>query len=189
MKEQTTKQKAAESAAFGCLSRRQFLFYGAGTVSTLALSSIFGATAAFASEARLAKYSRRRIARLSDVQQDVPVEFLYPNNDPTYAQCFLVKLGEKAGGGVGPDQDIVAFSSLCPHMGGLLNKSYKPEHKVAGPCPSHLTTFDLTRHGMVVAGHAVESLPQIVLEVQGDAIYATAVAGLIFGGATNPGVK
>ncbi len=172
----------------GCVDRRQFLFLGAGAVSTLALSSIFGSSAAFAADARHAAYPRKKIAQLSALAVDTPIDFLYPNDDATYAQCFLVKLGEKAGGGVGPDQDVVAFSAICPHMGGLLNRSYKPEHKVAGPCPSHLSTFDLTRHGMIVAGHSVESLPQIVLEVEGDDIYATGVAGLIFGGATNPGI-
>ncbi len=119
---------------------------------------------------------------------DAPVDFLYPNDDDTYARCFLVKLGEQAGGGAGPEQDVVAFSSLCPHMGGILSGSYKGEHKVAGPCPTHLSTFDLTRHGMVVAGHAVQSLPQIVLEVKGDNIFATGVAGLFFGGPKNPGM-
>ena len=52
---------------------------------------------------------------------------------------------------------------------------------MAGPCPTHLTTFDLTRHGIVIAGHATESLPQITLEVQGDDIYASGVLGLVFG--------
>ncbi|MFQ5636856.1 MAG: arsenate reductase (azurin) small subunit [bacterium] len=189
MKEDIIAKPESKPGISGCINRRQFLFYSAGAVSTLALSSIFGASAALASEAVFAQYPRKKIARLSDVRLDTPVEFLYPNDDATYAQCFLVKLGEKAGGGVGSDQDVVAFSSLCPHMGGLLNKSYNSDHKVAGPCPSHLTTYDLTRHGMVVAGHAVENLPQIVLEVQGGDIYATGVAGLIFGGAKNPGMK
>jgi len=186
----TLNQKpVSESGGIGCINRRQFLFYSAGAVSTVALSSIFGPAAAFASEAKYAKYPRKKIASLSDLQADQPIDFFYPSDDPTYAQCFLVKLGEKVGGGVGKDQDIVAFSSLCTHMGGLLNRSYNAEHKVAGPCPSHLTTFDLTRHGMVVAGHAVESLPQIVLDVSGNNIYATGVAGLIFGSSRNPGMK
>jgi Rieske Fe-S protein len=33
---------------------------------------------------------------------------------------------------------------------------------------------------MVVSGHATQGLPQIVLETEGDDIYATAVMGLIF---------
>jgi len=187
MKNESAQDKLKLVQPPSCVDRRQFLLASAGTVSLLALSSIFGSTAAFAGRARLARYPRRKIARLSELQTDQPLDFLYPNDDPTYAQCFVVKLGERAGGGVGPDGDIVAFSGLCPHMGGLLTRAYKPEHKVAGPCPSHLTTFDLTRHGMVIAGHAVQSLPQIVLETKGDTLFASGVTGLIFGAADNPG--
>ena len=95
-----------------------------------------------------------------------------------------MKLGTEAGGGIGADKDIVAFSSLCTHMGWGLSDTritYRKEHKMLGPCPLHLTTFDLTRYGMVVAGHATEALPQIVLEVDGDDIIATGVLGLIYG--------
>jgi arsenite oxidase small subunit len=48
-----------------------------------------------------------------------------------------------------------------------------------------MTTFDMTRHGMVVAGHATESLPQVVLEVRGDTIYATGILGLVYGKRNN----
>ena len=54
-----------------------------------------------------------------------------------------------------------------------------------GPCPSHLSTYDLTRHGMVVAGHATEGLPQVLLETRGDDIYAVGVMGLIYGFSNN----
>jgi arsenite oxidase small subunit len=62
-----------------------------------------------------------------------------------------------------------------------LQGTYKDAYQALGPCPLHLTTFDLTRHGMVISGHATESLPQIVLEVQGDDIYAVGVQGLVYG--------
>jgi len=186
-RDQNVDQQDAKSE-FNCINRRQFLLYGAGAVSTLALGSIFGSSSSFAGQAQFAQYPRKRIVGLSELKTDQPIEFFYPNDDPTYSKCLIVNIGERAGGGVGPAQNIVAFSGICTHMGGLLNKVYKPEHKAIGPCPSHLTTFDITRHGMVIAGHAVESLPQIVLEVEGNSIYATAVAGLIFGGPTNPGM-
>ena len=59
------------------------------------------------------------------------------------------------------------------------------DYKILGPCPLHLTTFDLRRHGMVVAGHATQSLPQLVLEVDGNDIYATGILGLIYGKCNN----
>ena len=76
-------------------------------------------------------------------------------------------------------QDIVAFNSFCTHMGGPLAGTFKADQGVAGPCPLHWTLFDLTRHGMVVAGHATMGLPQITLELDGDDILATGVMGLI----------
>ena len=134
-------------------------------------------------EAELAQYPRKRIGSLSALETDAPVSFTYPYEDLNSLN-FLVKMGTPAGLGVGPESDIVGFNTLCTHMGGDLSdlsKSYLKEHKVSGPCPLHLTTFDLTRYGMVVAGHATESLPQIVLEVDGDDIYATGILGLIYG--------
>lgn len=129
------------------------------------------------------KYARTRIASLSEILDGEPRVFYYPDDDP-YGANLLVKLGELAGGGVGPDRDIVAFNQLCTHMGGPLAGTYNPAQNVLGPCPFHLTTFDLTRHGMVVSGHATESLPQIMLEVEGDAVYAVGVMGLMYGHST-----
>jgi arsenite oxidase small subunit len=41
--------------------------------------------------------------------------------------------------------------------------------------------FDLTRHGILISGQAYQSLPQILLELEGDNIFAVGVFGLIFG--------
>ena len=159
---------------FMCMTRRHFLLAGA---SAVALSSVPGLAAAAQLVAK--EYPRQKIASLKDLKQDQPLDFSYPPGNPT--PFFVVKLGEAAGAGQGPDDDIVAFSYLCSHMGGPLHGSYKPAHKAMGPCPLHLTTFDLTRHGMVISGHATESLPQAQLEISGGDIYATGVMGLIYG--------
>lgn len=156
-----------------CMSRRSFLLAGA---SAVAMTTLPGFSATF----DVKKFSPQRIASLKDLESGEPINFQYPFDDP-YATNILVKLGEKAGAGVGKDKDIVAFNQLCTHMGGPLVGTYKKEHQVLGPCPFHLTTFDLTRHGMVVSGHATDSLPQIMLEVEGDDIYAVGVMGLIYG--------
>ncbi|MBT6910082.1 MAG: arsenate reductase (azurin) small subunit, partial [Rhodospirillaceae bacterium] len=47
--------------------------------------------------------------------------------------------------------------------------------------PLHLSTYDLTRHGILISGQAYQSLPQVLLELDGDDIYAVGVFGLIFG--------
>lgn len=161
-----------------CLKRRQFLIGGGASFGVLAVPGF--------ADARLvgSRYPASRIAALADLKLKQPKEFAYPNNAVVN---ILVKLGEPAGGGVGPLNDIVAFNATCTHMGGPVGADvYKPAHNVLGPCPLHLTTFDLTRHGMVVSGHATESLPQIMLEIRDGDIFAVGVMGLIFGYAENP---
>ncbi len=162
-----------------CLSRRELLL--AGGTATVVLAMFPGMAWAQEVPAVVAKYPKKKVARLADLREGAPVEFKYPTEDPLYAASFLVKLGAPAGGGVGPDDDVVAFNSLCPHVGGPLMGTYQHRYRALGPCPFHLTTFDLTKHGMVIAGHATESLPQVVLEVEGGDVYATGVMGLIFG--------
>ena len=130
--------------------------------------------------ARQVEYPRQVIGRLSELEFGQPVSFNYPWEHPASTN-FLIKLNEPAGGGVGPDQNVVAFNSLCTHQGGPLAGQFHGDRGVAGPCPLHLTTFDLTRHGMVISGHATLGLPQIILETEGDDIIATGVLGLIFG--------
>jgi len=162
-----------------CLSRRAFLLSGGAAVTVMALgglSEAFGQGTAL----QVASYPRKKIGRVSQLKVDQPVHFQYPWNDFNSTN-MLIRLGVPAGGGAGPHQDIVAFSLLCTHMGGQLDGRYRGQYKVLGPCPLHLSTFDLTRHGMVVAGQATESLPQIVLETKGDEIWATGVMGLIYG--------
>jgi len=167
-----------------CLTtRRQFLFMSgaAAATATILLSGIpgFGTKKV---EAVVSKYPRQKIGKLSDLKQDMPVTFAYPSKD---IKNMLVKLGVPAGGGVGPKMDVVAFNPVCTHMGGPLAQAYKAEYKALGQCPFHQSTFDLTRHGMIICGHATQSLPQIQLEVEGNDIYATAVIGLVHGRNSN----
>jgi arsenite oxidase small subunit len=170
------------------MSRRHFLLTGGLAVTVVALGG--AAACAPAREAGgaatplalLASYPRQKIGTLSALKTGVPTEFAYPYANVTN---ILVKLGVPAGGGVGPGGDVVAFTQQCTHMGGPMSGTFKAEHQVLGPCPLHLTTYDLTRHGMVVSGHGTESLPQIVLETQGDDIYAVGVLGLLYGYSSN----
>jgi len=167
-----------------CMSRRDFLLAGGAVTMTTLIATIPGVRV-LALPARIKTYPRKRIVTLDAVKQDVPIPFKYPFEDPLGSASVLVKLGVPAGGGVGPHDDIVAFNALCTHMGGPLMGTYKSEYKAMGPCPFHLTTFDLTKRGMVIAGHATESLPQVLLEIDDGVIYATGMLGLIYGRASN----
>ena len=167
--------------------RREFLLYSsvaATSATTITLS--LGGTAE-AQQARVVGYPRQFIAKLSELEDHVPVDFAYPDQ-ALNSQCMLVKMGgTKSGGGIGPDNDVVAYSYLCTHQGGPLQGTYQAndEHRTLGPCPLHLSLFDLRRHGIIVSGQAYQSLPQIVLELDGDEIYAVGVLGLIFGRSEN----
>lgn len=162
-----------------CMTRRAFLFRsGAAAVGTVMLPALAGMDGE-ALAAELARYPKKRIGKLSALKAGQPVSFNYPDTGQN-SQSILVKLGAPAGGGIGPEEDVVAFNSLCPHMGGPAGSVFHAKEQVT-TCPLHQTIFDLTRHGMVVAGHATESLPQVLLELQGDDIYAVGIIGLIYG--------
>jgi len=164
----------------GCIDRRTFLMQsGVAAGSAVLLTGIPGMSGE-ALAAQITRYPRQLIGRMSALKTNKPVKFNYPDRS-RHSGSVLVKLGEEAGGGVGRHRDVVAFNTICTHMGGNMMRNYLSAHKVLGPCPFHQSTFDLTRHGMVVSGHATESLPQVLLEVKGDKIYAVGLIGLIYG--------
>lgn len=169
----------------GFVSRRQFLIFGGTGLAVVGTMAASGTALGQAAQLMMSQYPEKKIGNFGNLKVKVPVAFKYPNDS---VENVLVMLGERAGGGIGPAQDIVGFNTVCPHMGGYIGpEGYKADYNVLGPCPLHLTTFDLTKHGMVVSGHATESLPQIVLEqrAEGD-IYAIGVMGLFYGYSNNP---
>ncbi len=183
-----------------CVTRRAFLLAGGTVVGGSALATLFPGIAGEAGTTRcagadpdvyrqdtvfkVAEYPRKWVAGAGQLAEGKPKRFFYPYEEP-HCKSFVVKLGTQAGGGVGDGKDIVAFNLMCPHMGGTLDGQYCHNVKVQGPCPVHLSTYDLTRHGMTIAGHATEPLPQVVLEEKDGQIYAVGVLGLIYGYASN----
>lgn len=168
------------------MSRRKFLLYsgaGAAAASTISITLFPGTARATRAKARIVGYPRKKIGSLSQLADNKPLDFKYPD-EGLNSECMLVKMGGvKAGGGVGEQRDIVAFSYLCTHQGGPMQGQYKvkDEHRVLGQCPLHLSTYDLRRHGIIVSGQAYQSLPQVLLEVEGDDIYAVGMMGLLYG--------
>lgn len=165
----------------GLVSRRNFLKLSGATLVTLTLP-VYLRKAGIPTtlQAQRVDYPRQVVGNLSELQPGTPVAFRYPW-DNELATNYLMQLDEPAGGGIGADNNIVAFNAFCTHQGGPLAGQFQTDVGVAGPCPLHWTTFDLTRHGMVVSGHATQGLPQVTLELEGDDIVATGVMGLIFG--------
>lgn len=183
MSDSSKKDETATAHGTCMLNRREFLMYTgttAAAVSTISLNLFPGEAQA---KARLVGYPRQFVGKLSQLKENTPLDFNYPDKNQN-SQCFVVKMdGAKAGGGIGPQRDVVAFSYLCTHQGGFLNGKYQAvgEHRVLGQCPLHLSTYDLTRHGIIVSGQAYQSIPQVLLELDGDDIYAVGVMGLLFG--------
>jgi arsenite oxidase small subunit len=108
------------------------------------------------------------------------LNFNYPLDDEPNV---MVKLGQKAPGGVGPDGDVVAFSLMCTHAGC----PYDVNGSV-GECPCHGSSFDLANSGAVLHGPAQTPLPQVVLDYDattGD-IFATGMSPPMIYGHTGP---
>lgn len=95
-----------------------------------------------------------------------PVYFYYPLDSNSGESNFIVRLGQKATGGVGLNQDIVAFSQVCQHLG--CNVAFQAQGYNGGPagkCPCHGSIFDLLSSAKVVGGPSPLPLPQVKLEV------------------------
>lgn len=175
-----TVNTKAPTAQRACVSRREMLILGGAAVTVLATVG----AGARAQQLVTSAYARKVVGKVSALTPGVAEGFTYPTDD---IENVLVMLHEEAGAGVGEGRNIVAFNTICPHMGGYMGPdAFKAAHSVLGPCPLHLSTFDLTKHGMIVSGHSSSSLPQIVLAVDGDDIVATGVMGLFYGFNRNP---
>jgi len=174
------RAKARQKPPKCLMSRRQFLLTSGMTTATVMVMINAGTPFAQQVPAMVATYPRKLIAKLSELKQDEPVDFQYPD-EGAFAEGMVVKMGVPAGGGIGPDKDVVAFNYACTHQGGSMLGTYKADTKSLGACPLHLSTYDLTRHGILISGQAYQSLPQVLLELDGDDIYAVGVFGLIYG--------
>ncbi|MCK5424482.1 MAG: arsenate reductase (azurin) small subunit [Emcibacter sp.] len=180
------KTKTKKHAGGKCLvNRRKFLLYSGATIGAakvVSLTMFPGTAEAATMKARIVGYPRMKIASLKDLKKNDPIEFNYPD-DGMNTTCVLIRTDIECGGGIGTKKDIVAFSAGCTHQGGPLQDAYKVtgEHRTLGQCPFHLSLFDVRRHGIIVSGQAYESLPQILLEIEGDDVYAVGMLGLLFG--------
>ena len=160
--------------------RRQFLRGGAlATAGAAAASVMPGPAKARPMPARV-DYPSTRLANLSQLKPNTPFEVSYPDKD---SPGVLIKLGTRVHGGAGPDGDIVAFSTLCPHKGFPL--FYSATDKVLN-CPGHYSRFDCEKGGLQIIGQATQNLPQFTLRVaaNGD-IFAEGVDELIYGRLSN----
>jgi arsenite oxidase small subunit len=126
-------------------------------------------------------FPRVKVAQLADLSTNKPVVFAYPlDNEPN----ILVKLGQKADGGVGPDGDLVAFSGVCQHLGCIYafqapgtSPECNASYSATGPegyCCCHGSVFDFLHSAKVISGPSPRPQPQVLLEVdESGNVYAT----------------
>jgi arsenite oxidase small subunit len=163
--------------------RRAFFTRTAAVATGAVVSTAFSARAENRTTPQalaLVEYPRKRLANLKDLKVDVPVSINYPDDD---SPGVLLKLGRPVEGGAGPDGDIVAFSTLCPHKGYPL--FYRADDRTLN-CPGHYSRFDVEKGGLEIWGHATQNLPQyrLLIEANGD-IHAVSVDELIYGRLSN----
>jgi arsenite oxidase small subunit len=162
------------------VGRRQFLRGGALATAGAAAAAVLPSEAHAKPPAALVEYPSNRLANISQLKPNTPLDIGYPDKD---SPGVLIKLGTRVAGGAGPDGDIVAFSTLCPHKGFPL--SYSASDKTLN-CPGHYSRFDCEKGGLQIIGQATQNLPQFTLRVaaNGD-IFAEGVDELIYGRLSN----
>ena len=167
------------------VSRRVFLKVGGASAFGGALAGGVAADANAATGVDTSRtvlpYPRQSISAASKMAKGTPVAFTYPD---AASPCVAVKLGAAVPGGVGPDKDIVAYSTQCTHMGCPVTfdsgtNTFK--------CGCHFSMFDAEKAGEMICGQATENLPRVRLDYnsQSGAITATGVDGLIYGRQAN----
>jgi arsenite oxidase small subunit len=152
----------------------------AGAAASAALAGGARAEAPAAPAQALVAYPAQRLANLKELKVNEPLAIAYPDDD---SPGVLLKLGHPVAEGAGPDGDLVAFSTLCPHKGFPLG--YRADDRTLN-CPGHYSRFDVEQDGLEIWGHATQNLPRFRLRVEpsGD-IHAVSVDELIYGRLSN----
>jgi arsenite oxidase small subunit len=163
------------------ITRRDFLKASGSVAAAVPVAASTSAQAAAGDSGRATQqYPVKGIGRVAAMSASQPVAFTYPD---AASPCVALKLGTPVPGGVGPDRDIVAYSTMCTHMGCPVaydagTKSFK--------CPCHFSMFDAEKEGQMICGQATENLPRIILKYNNNGtISAVAVDGLIYGRQSN----
>jgi arsenite oxidase small subunit len=167
------------------LNRRFFLKSG-GTAAAVAGSVVIPIASAQAATpgatgSTALNYPSKAVAKAKGMPVNDAVAFTYPDEN---SPCVVLRMGHPVPGGVGPNQDIVAYSALCTHMGCPVaydggTRTFK--------CGCHFSVFDPEMGGQMVCGQATEDLPRVKLhyDAKTDTVTATGIDGLIYGRQAN----
>jgi len=162
------------------VGRRKFLSGAGMAAAGAAAATVMSSPGKAAPAQARVEYPSNRLGNLRDLKVDEPVNVVYPDND---APGVLIKLGKRVPGGVGPDGDVVGFSTVCPHKGFPL-AYHKPDRSLN--CPGHYSRFDCEAGGQQIWGQATQNLPQYMLRVDANGdIFAEGVDELLYGRLSN----
>lgn len=165
------------------LSRREFMIAGTAVGAVLGGGVVvpIGLTWSRDGNGQIAAVTARFpdvvVATYTDMAIGEPVTFDYPaEGQPNLA----VRLERPVNHGIGPDQDLVAYSSTCTHMGCPVSE-FTSEGSILGPCPCHFTVFDLANDGIPAFGQATQNLPRVLIRLEGGEVVAFGVHRPIYG--------
>jgi arsenite oxidase small subunit len=165
---------------------RRFFLKSGGTAAVVAGSVVIpirSANAAPAADAGATtlKYPNKAVGKAGGMPVNQVVSFTYPDAS---SPCVAIRMGAPVPGGVGPNKDIVAYSTLCTHMGCPV--SYDGGSRTF-KCGCHFSVFDPEMSGQMVCGQATEDLPMIKLsyDAKNDSVTAVGIDGLIYGRQAN----
>jgi len=162
------------------LGRRLFMRGGAMAAAGVAAAGAVSTPAAAKPALARVAYPAGKLGTLSQLKANEPLAVAYPDAD---APGVLLKLGARVQGGVGPDGDIVGFSTVCPHKGFPL--AYSAADKTLN-CPGHYSRFDCEQGGQQIWGQATANLAQYQLRVEANGdIVATGLDELLYGRLSN----
>ena len=151
-------------------SRRNFLkaaglFAGTAAVAPSAVASTDNSR----KKSVFSEYETNKIGTVSQLKKDGEIDFFYPDDS---SMCKAVYV----------NNEVKAYSTICTHKGcpTMYNKELQQFE-----CPCHYTKYDAAKDGQMIIGHATGGLPEVLLEIKGDDIYAIGFDGLIFGRINN----
>lgn len=167
------------------LSRRSFIKLGGGAAAAGATAVVPGQALAKSGTERIGAtvlpYPIKSLGNAKKLPVNKAVNFSYPDE---FSPCAVIRMGYPVPGGVGPNKDIVAYSTMCTHMGcPVAYDSSSRNFK----CPCHFSVFDSEKDGQMVTGQATENLPviQLAYDSKDGSVSAIGVEGLIFGRQSN----
>lgn len=143
------------------LDRRGFMKTMVGAAGMFAVASLPWGTLAAKELLGLAnkEYPQQKIIDVKDIAIGESVEFHFPSK---YDSAILIRLGQNK---------FVAYQNACTH---LRCPVYWVKEEKEMVCPCHHGKFNVNT-GVPTAGPPRRPLPEIIVQVQGETIYAVRV--------------